>query len=161
MDAELLKAFNKQLNQELQNAYLYLSMAAFFDEKSLSGFSHYFKIQAKEELEHAMKFYEHIIDRGGEIELYDIPAPPKRWNSPLELVEEFYNAERRNTERIWELVDLAIKHNDKAAESFLKWFVDEQVEEEKNASELLAKIKLIGDNIAGLLQLDRVLAERK
>ncbi|MCC5990581.1 MAG: ferritin [Thermosphaera sp.] len=161
MNEEVLKALNKQLNQELQNAYLYLSMAAFFDEKSLTGFSHYFKVQAKEELEHAMKFYEHIIDRGGVVELYDVPAPSKKWKSILEAVQEFYDAEVRNTGRIWELVNIARKHEDKATEVFLQWFINEQVEEEKNASELLAKVKMVGDNIAGILALDRMLAERK
>ncbi|WP_448579646.1 ferritin [Thermosphaera sp.] len=161
MNEEVLKALNKQLNQELQNAYLYLSMAAFFDEKSLTGFSHYFKIQAKEELEHAMRFYEYIIDRGGVIELYDVPAPTKKWASILDAVKEFYEAEVRNTGRIWELVDLVRKHEDKATEAFLQWFINEQVEEEKNASDLLAKVKLVGDNIAGILALDRMLAERK
>ncbi|MGB9827442.1 MAG: ferritin [Thermosphaera sp.] len=161
MNEEVLKALNKQLNQELQNAYLYLSMAAFFDKKSLAGFSHYFKVQAKEELEHAMRFYEYIIDRGGVIELYDISAPSKKWGSIMEAVQEFYDAEVRNTGRIWELVDLVRKHEDKATEAFLQWFINEQVEEEKNASDLLAKVKLVGDNIAGILALDRMLAERK
>jgi ferritin len=161
MNEEILKALNKQLNQELQNAYLYLSMAAFFDERSLTGFSHYFKVQAKEELGHAMKFYEYIVDRGGAVELYDVPAPSKKWSSIMDAIREFYDAEVSNTKRIWELVNIARKHEDKATEAFLQWFINEQVEEEKNASELLAKVKLIGDNVAAILTLDRVLAERK
>ncbi|MEM0340227.1 MAG: ferritin [Acidilobaceae archaeon] len=161
MNVELLSALNKQLNQELRNAYLYLSMAAYFDSISLSGFAHYFKMQAKEELEHALKIYEHVIDRGQKVELYDVILEKKNWNSVLEAIKDFYEAEVSNTQRIWRLVDLARSVGDKATETFLQWFINEQVEEEKQAMELLAKAEMIGNNIAGLLMLDRMLAERK
>lgn len=153
--------FNRQLNQELRNAYLYLAMTAYFDSLSLTGFAHYFKVQAKEELEHVMRFYEFMVDRGWEIELQDVPKPKAKWGSVLEAAEDFLAAETENTKRIWKMVDLAREAGDKAAESFLQWFVNEQVEEEKNASELLAKVKLAKDHPAALLALDRMLAERK
>ncbi|AKG38576.1 ferritin [Infirmifilum uzonense] len=153
--------FNRQMNQELRNAYLYLSMAAYFDSLSLNGFANYFKVQAREELEHAMKLYQFIIDRGWEVELEDIPKPKTRWSSILEAVEDFLKAEQENTQSIWRMVDHARQAGDKAAENLLQWFVSEQVEEEKIASELLAKVKLIKDNPAGIIALDRVLAERK
>jgi ferritin len=161
IDRELLEALNKQLNQELQNSYLYLSMAAYFENISLTGFAHYFKIQAKEELEHAMKIYSYILDRGEKVEFFDVPRPKSGWGSVLEAIEDFYNSEVTNTQRIWRLVDLARSKGDKATESFLKWFVDEQVEEEKNASELLAKVRMTKDSPPALLALDSVLAQRK
>ncbi|MCY0890730.1 MAG: CoA transferase [Pyrobaculum arsenaticum] len=160
-DKELVEALNRQLNYELRNAYLYLSMAAYFDGLSLGGFAHFFKVQANEELKHALRFYNHLVERGWKVELYDIPKPKSGWGSVLEAVEDFYNAEVENTKRIWELVDLAKAKGDKATESFLKWFVDEQVEEEKLAAELLAKVKLAKDSPAALLTLDNLLAQRK
>lgn len=161
MDDGLARALNRQLNQELRNAYLYMSMAAYFEELSLSGFAHYFMVQAREELEHAMRIFRHLADRGVRIELLDIPAPVSKWESPLKVIEAFLAAERENTSRIWELYELAKKTGDKATEVFLHWFINEQVEEEKNAMDLLAKVKAIGDNYAQLLVLDRFLTERK
>ncbi len=158
---EVLKALNKQLNEELRNAYLYLAMAAYFDEKGLDGFAHFFKVQAREELEHAMKIYEYIIARNGRIELYDVPKPEANWKDIVGVVEEFYRAEVENTKRIWELVDVAEKHGDKATVSFLKWFIDEQVEEEQLASDLKAKIEFVANNPPGILALNRELRQRK
>lgn len=158
---EVREDFNRQLNQELMNAYVYLSMAAYFDSISLTGFAHYFKVQAREELEHAMKIYEFMADRGWRIELQTLPKPKANWSGVLEAVEDFLKAEEENTKRIWKMVDLARQAGDKAAENFLQWFVNEQVEEEKNASELQAKVKLLKDHPIGLLMLDRMLAERK
>ncbi|MDH5806703.1 MAG: ferritin [Candidatus Methanomethylicaceae archaeon] len=152
---------NKQLNQELKNAYLYLSMAAFFDNLNLKGFSNYFKVQAKEELEHAMKIYEFIYNTEGKVILYDIAKPRDNWNTIIEVIEDFYNAEIENTKRIYELVDIAKEENNKVVESFLKWFIDEQVEEISNASDLLAKIKFIGEQKNALIMLDSKLSERK
>lgn len=161
MDREVLEALNKQLNQELRNAYLYLAMAAYFDHLSLSGFAHYFKVQAKEELEHAMKIYEYVVARGDRVELQDVSVGKKNWSSPLEAARDFYEAEKENTQRIWNLVELARKSGDKATEAFLQWFVNEQVEEEEQALDLLSKLEMIKENVAALLALDRVLAERK
>lgn len=161
MEREMLEALNRQLNQELRNAYLYLAMAAYFENLPLSGFAHYFKVQAKEELEHAMKIYDYIVARGDRVELQDVPVPKKSWSSVLEAVKDFYEAEKENTQRIWSLVEIARKHGDKATESFLYWFVNEQVEEEKQALDLLSKVEMVKDNVAALLALDRILAERK
>lgn len=161
MEKEVLGALNKQLNQELRNAYLYLAMAAYFDQLSLKGFAHYFKVQAREELGHAMKIYDYITARGGTVDLQDVVLEKKSWSSVLEVARDFVEAEKANTRRIWSLVDLARKHNDKATEAFLQWFVNEQVEEEASAQELLAKVEMVKDNAAALLALDRILAERK
>lgn len=159
--ANLRTEFNRQMNQELRNAYLYLAMTAYFDSLSLTGFANYFRVQAKEELGHAMRFYDFMVDRGWEVELQEVPKPKTKWSSVLEAAEDFLAAETENTKRIWRLVDLAREAGDKAAENFLQWFVSEQVEEEKNASELLAKVRMARDQPAALLALDRALAERK
>lgn len=161
MEREVIDALNKQLNQELRNAYLYLAMTAYFENLPLGGFAHYFKVQAREELEHAMKIFDYIVARGDRVELQDVPVPKKSWSSVLEAVRDFYEAERENTQRIWNLVEVARKHGDKATELFLNWFVNEQVEEEKQALDLLSKVEMVKDNVAALLALDRILAERK
>lgn len=161
MQKELQEALNKQLNRELRNAYLYLAMSAFFEEKGLSGFAHYFRLQSKEELGHAMRIYKFLSDRGWRIELYDIPAPSTNWEKPINAIREFLESERSNTKRIWELVDIARRAGDKATEQFLQWFIEEQVEEEKSALDLYTKLEMIGDNISALLMFDQLLAQRK
>ena len=115
---DLRAEFNRQMNQELRNAYLYLAMAAYFDSLSLTGFAHYFKVQAREELGHAMKFYEFMVDRGWEVELQDVPKPKTKWGSVLEAAEDFLAAETENTKRIWRLVDLARGAGDKAPRTY-------------------------------------------
>jgi len=161
LDKKVEEILNKQLNQELQNAYLYLSMASYFTGLNLNGFAHYFLVQAKEEVEHAMKIFRYISDRGGKVELYEIPRPRSNWSSIEEAIEDFYNSEVANGKRIWELVEVVNKIGDKATESFLKWFIDEQVEEEKNSQELLAKIKMVKESLPALLMLDNILGQRK
>jgi ferritin len=161
LDKKVEEVLNKQLNQELQNAYLYLSMASYFTSLNLNGFTHYFLVQAKEEVEHAMKIFRYISDRGGKVELYEIPRPRSNWSSIEEAIEDFYNSEVANSKRIWELVEIVNKIGDKATESFLKWFIDEQVEEEKNSQELLAKIKMVKESLPALLMLDNILGQRK
>ncbi|MEM4224676.1 MAG: ferritin, partial [Desulfurococcaceae archaeon] len=138
-----------------------LAMAAYFDGLSLEGFAHYFKVQAREEVEHALRIYQFIVDRGQRVEIDDVVLEKKNWSSVLEAVRDFYEAEKSNTQRIWNLVDLARRTGDKAAEAFLQWFVNEQVEEEKSAMDLLAKVEMLKDNVIGILNLDRILAERK
>ena len=107
---DLRTEFNRQMNQELRNAYLYFAMTAFFDSLSLTGFANYFKVQAREEMGHAMKFYEFTVDRGWEVELQDVPKPKTKWSSVLEAVEDFLAAEVENTKRIWRIVDLSLIH---------------------------------------------------
>ncbi len=161
MDAKVLKALNEQLNSELYSAYLYLSMAAFFDSKGLSGFAHFMKVQAKEELEHAMKFYEYINSRGGRVELYAIQEPPREWASVTDAIRAALEHERSVTRAIHKLVDLAKEADDKATEVFLHWFVEEQVEEEKMFSDILQLLELAGETPQALLMLNAKLGERK
>ena len=161
VDAKVLKALNEQLNSELYSAYLYLSMAAFFDSKGLSGFAHFMKVQAKEELEHAMKFYEYINSRGGRVELYAIQEPPREWASVTDTIRAALEHERSVTRAIHKLVDLAKEVDDKATEAFLHWFVGEQVEEEKMFSDILQLLEFAGETPQALLMLDAKLSERK
>jgi ferritin len=157
MEAEL----NKQINEELYSAYLYLSMSADFESKNMNGIAHWMKVQAHEETEHAMKIYAHIIDRGGKVTLLGLKQPPASWKGPLEAFQAAYGHEKHITSCINALVDVASKEKDNAAGVMLQWFVTEQVEEEANASEIVEKLKMIGNNTGALFMLDKVLGERK
>lgn len=157
---KLEKAVNEQINKELFSEYLYLSMAAFFEAQDLDGFANWFHVQTQEEHFHAMKFYKYVIDRGGEIELGALDKPEKDFVSPLKAFEAALKHEQFITKSISDLMDLAIKENDHSLKSFLQWYVDEQVEEEANAEKLIAKLKLIGNDGNGLLNLDKELMTR-
>lgn len=158
---KMQKAINKQINAELYSSYLYLSMSAHFKALNFKGFAHWLALQAKEENTHAMKFYEYLIDRGGKVNLTDIDAPRTDWKSPLAVFEEVYEHELKVTSLITDLVKLAKDEGDYATESLLKWFVDEQVEEEANALEIIDKLKRIKDSANGLFMMDHELGERK
>ena len=141
------KALNGQLNAEVYSGYLYLSMAAYFEDEDLAGFANWMRVQAEEELEHGMKFYDYIIRRGASVTLTAIEAPQTEWDSPVAAFEHVLEHEKKVSGLINDLVDIAIEEKDHATNNFLQWFVEEQVEEEENAMELVAKIKLAdGDN---------------
>lgn len=154
------KALNDQTNAEMYSAYLYLSMAAFFQAEGLSGFSTWMRVQAREEMVHAMKFYDFINERGGRVTLQPIEAPPDAWDSPLAVFEATYRHEQKVTTLINNLVDLALAEHDHATHIFLQWFVTEQVEEEDSANEVIQKINLVGDAKGGMFMLDRELGQR-
>lgn len=158
---KMTKAINKQINAELESSYLYLAMAADFAAKNWQGFAHWMDLQAKEENAHAMKFFKYILERGGEVELDDIKAADAGWKTPLEVFEEVYQHELKVTVLINDLLKLARQEGDAATESMLKWFIDEQVEEEAHAKEIVDKLKLIKDSTNGLFMLDHELGERK
>ncbi len=161
MDKKLVNILNEQLNKELYNASLYLSMAAYFDYNNLQGFANFFKVQAKEELNHAMKIYEFMNDRGVRVRIGGIPEPKQDWSSPVEAVEDFYKAEVENSKAIFKIDDLAKEINDKTVEHLMRWFIEEQIEEEKLSSELLAKVMMVKDSPHGLYMLNKELSERK
>ncbi len=161
INPKLLEKLNEQINSELYSAYLYLGMAAYFDEKGLSGFAHWFKIQAKEETEHAMMFYNHIMDRGGKIELKPIQAPSYNWPTITGVFKHALNHEKEVTARIHSLLDLARETGDKPAEVFLMKFVEEQVEEEKIFSEILQLLEYAGETPQTILMLNAKLGQRK
>lgn len=158
---KMQKAINKQINAELYSSYLYLAMAAHFEENNLLGFAQWLKIQAKEENTHGMKFYEYVIERGGRVILTEIAAPPAEWKSPLAAFEAVYAHELKVTALINDLLELAKEEGDAASELMLQWFIDEQVEEEANAILIVEKLKMIKDAPQGLLMLDKELGERK
>ncbi len=152
--------FNAQLNREYYSSYLYLAMAAYFETVDLPGFANWMRVQADEEKIHAMKFYDFIIERDGEVDLDAIQKPPQKWTSPLKAFEEALKHEKFITGHINKLVDLSLAEKDHAAHSFLKWFVDEQVEEEDNANQIIGKLKLVGDSGGGMFMLDSELGKR-
>jgi ferritin len=151
---------NKQLNAELYSSYLYLSMSAYFQSLNLSGFANWMRVQAQEELMHAMKFYDFINEREGRVTLQAVEVPPSEWASPLAVFEHVYEHEQKVTGLINDLVNLAIGERDHATNNFLQWFVSEQVEEEASANEVVQRLKLLGDDKSGLFMLDRELAQR-
>jgi ferritin len=154
------EALNGQLNAELYSAYLYLSMAAYFESVDLAGFANWMRIQNQEEQFHAMKFYDYIIERGGRVTLRSIKAPPSNWDSPLAVFEVTLEHERKVTGLINDLVYLARQEKDNASEIFLQWFVNEQVEEEDNVSKVLGQLKLIKDSPQALFMMDKEIGQR-
>lgn len=157
---KVLKALNSQLNAELYSAYLYLSMEAYFESIDLSGFANWMRAQAQEELVHAMKFYDYIVQRGERIDLSSIDEPQKEWDSPLAVFEHVYKHEKMVTGLINDLVTLSTSENDHATTNFLQWYVAEQVEEEESASGVLQRVKLTADSPGGLFMLDTELGQR-
>lgn len=161
LSKKLENAINKQINAELWSAYLYLSMSAYFESINLSGFANWMKIQANEEVEHAMKFYNHINDRRGRVTLSAIGAIPTTWKSPLHAFDEAFKHEQKVTGMIENLADLAAKEKDYAATNMLNWFHDEQVEEEQQTDAIVQKLKMIENSTGQLFMLDRELGKRK
>jgi ferritin len=153
-------ALNGQLNAELYSSYLYLSMNAYFKSVNLDGFANWMYYQAQEELEHSMKFYDFIIQRGGKVVLTQVEAPPTEWDSPLAVFEATLAHEQKVTGLINDLVEIALEERDHASHIFLQWFVSEQVEEEESVGGVLEQLKLMGDAKGGLFMIDRELAKR-
>jgi len=160
LNQRIQDAFNRQLNAELFSAYLYLSMSAYFESIGLKGMASWMRVQAQEEMQHAMKFYGFINDRGGRVDLVRIETPQGEWGSPLAVFETTCEHEAKVTGLINDLVDLTIKEKDHAANAFLQWFVTEQVEEEASAKEVADKLKLAGDNPGVLFMIDQELGQR-
>src|SRR5574344_277578 len=157
---ELESAINKQINAEFWSAYLYLSMSADFASKGLPGFANWMEIQFKEEQDHAMKFLNYILSRGGKVELKPIAKVEKSWKSPLAAFKSTLEHEQVVTKLINDLYALATEEKDYATQSMLKWFIDEQIEEEENAQALIDTLTLLDGNGYGIYQLDKELAAR-
>jgi len=156
----VLKALNEQINAEQYSALLYLSMSAWFEDKGLPGFANWMYVQYQEELTHANKIFKYVIERSGKVELKGIEQMPVEFESVLQVVEKTLEHERYITELINNLVDVAFEARDHATQSFLQWFVDEQVEEEANVTEILDSLKLIEGKGNGLFMLERELRQR-
>ncbi len=157
---EIEEAINKQINAELYSSYLYYSMSAWFESISLTGFAHWMKAQALEEMTHVQKFFDYVNDRGGRVKLMPIEAPQSDWDSPQAAFETTLDHEVSVTGMVNSLVDLAMKNSDHATTNFLQWFVGEQVEEEAGVDAILQKVKLVDNSQGGLFMLDQELGQR-
>ncbi len=151
---------NDQINYELFSSYLYLAMSADFKAKGFNGFAKWMQIQAQEELAHAMGFYNYVLSRGGHLNLIAIKAPRGQWNSALDAFSDTLKHEQSVTTRINEIAKIARDGDDFASANFIQWYVNEQVEEEANAQEIVNQLQMIDDSQQGLFMLDRNLATR-
>jgi len=158
--AKMEQAINSQINAELYSAYLYYAMSAWSAGNDMPGMTNWFKIQALEELVHVDKFFGYINDRGGRVKLGAVEAPPVEWESALAVFAASLEHEKKVTGLINNLVNLATEEKDRTTESFLQWFVTEQIEEEATQHDLVGKLKLIGDSGAGRYMFDKELAAR-
>jgi len=154
-------AMNDQIQRELESAYIYLSMAAYFDSSNLPGFAHWMRVQFQEEQAHAFKFYDFVYDRGGQVILQAIGQPPVEFQSPLDAFEKALAHEQKITGHINDLYALAVEEKDYASQILLQWFVEEQVEEEKSAGDIVDMLDRIGDSYHALVMLDRELSRRQ
>ena len=160
INEKMNKAFNDQINAELYSAYLYLSMNAYFEEQSLTGFANWMKIQVQEEIAHGMGMYDYLNSRDGHIILEEINKPDCTWNSPLEVFEAVLKHEKHVTSLINNLADVAEAQKDRAAMQFINWYIKEQVEEEATAKTIVDKLKMAGNDTNALLLLDSELGSR-
>ena len=153
-------AINQQINKEMYSSYVYLSMAAYFEAQNLPGAAQWMRKQSAEETEHGMKFFEFLIERGVRVALQAIDQPPTDFGSPLLAFQEVLAHEQKVTKSIHDLYALAVKEADYPTQVLLHWFINEQVEEEKNASSVVEQLKMVGDSPAALFMIDRQLAAR-
>ena len=160
INQKIEQAFNKQINAETYSAYMYWSMSAALEEMNLPGCARWMRMQAREEMTHAQKFYDHIVERGGRVILTAIEAPPTEWDSLKAVFEATLQHEQKVTGLINDLVDLAAAEKDHAAAMCLQWFVTEQVEEEATVMDILGKLEIVGQTPGGLYMLDKEMGQR-
>jgi ferritin len=158
---EVQDALNEQIKHEFYAAYQYLGMMTYFEGKSLDGFASWMRHQAEEEVAHAMRLVDFLLDRGGEIELQAIERPKTGFTSPLEVMRAALAHEQTVTAMINDLYELAVAHNDYPAQVLLQWFISEQVEEEKSAGDIIDKLEFAADSPSAILVLDERLGQRK
>lgn len=157
---ELQDALNRQINNEMSSAYFYLSMAAYGESVNLPGMAHWMRVQYQEEVEHAMKFFDFITDRGGRVLLQTIPQPSTEFKSALDIFEQTLAHEQKVTDAINKLYELTLQKKDYPCQVFLQWFITEQVEEEKEASQIVETLKVISDKPHSLIYMDKQLSKR-
>lgn len=160
LSEKLQAAINAQIQHELYSAYLYLAMSAHFEANNLAGFAKWTRMQAEEEQEHAMKFFDFINDRGGRVKLEAIAQPPFEFGTPLEVFEQIYAHEQKVTSLIHKLYETALAEKDYPAQVMLHWFIDEQVEEEKNSSDIVAQLKMVEQHMGNIMYIDRHVGKR-
>ena len=160
LSQKIRDALNLQINVELSSAYRYLAMSAYCDETNLKGGASWLRLQWKEELAHATKLIDYMAERGGGVSLKAIAEPPQQFGSLLDVFEKVLHDEQEVTAAIYRIYDAALEERDYAAQALMQWYVQEQVEEENNAQEVVSMLRLAGDSPSGLLLVDRSLAER-
>lgn len=153
-------AINEQINAELYSSYLYLSMGAHFETVNLPGFANWMKVQSQEEYGHGMKFFHFVNERSGKVVLEAIAKPPAEFKTPLDIMKKVLEHEKKVTAMIEALYELALKEKDYPTQVMLQWFIAEQVEEEKNATDIIELLKSIGDSPAGMAMVDAKLGAR-
>jgi len=158
---KLEKAFNDQINAEFYSEYFYLSMLAYFEQQNMKGFKNWMNVQMQEERAHAFGLFHYLHERGGKVVLEKIDKPRTDWNSPLEVMEEVLKHEKLVTSKINALIDIAEEVKDRAAVSFLDWYVKEQTEEEASVEKVLKTMKNICNDKLCLYMFDKELGERK
>ncbi|WP_406656838.1 ferritin [Methanolobus sp. ZRKC2] len=161
LSKKMTEALNEQINKEMYSAYLYMSMSAHCTNVGLDGFANWFMVQYQEEMTHAMKIYDYLNEQGEKVRLEAIEKPPSEFGTILDMFEATLGHEQFITKSIHGLVDLANEEKDYATQIFLQWFVTEQIEEEANDNEIIAKLKMVGNEGNGLFMLDRDMAARK
>jgi ferritin len=161
MSKTMQDALNEQMKQEFYSSYLYLSMSAYCDRANLPGLARWMRGQAQEETKHAMKIFDHVLDRGGKVELRELGRPPADFASPREVFDQAHQHEQQVTASINKVYGLAVDERDFASTVFLDWFVQEQVEEEKTSGLLAEQFRMVGEDRPGLLMLDRELGQRR
>lgn len=151
---------NKQINAEFWSAYLYLSMSSYLAQKGLTGFANWMRVQYQEEVSHALKIFDYVIARGGNVRLEPIAAVETDWKGIKEIFDSTYEHECKVTDMIHNCYETALKERDHATANMLQWFIDEQAEEEESALEIIDKLKMVGDNGAALYMMDKELGAR-
>ena len=161
MKENITKIVNEQIQEEMFSSYLYLSMAAYLENQNLKGFANWMRVQAKEEYDHALGFFNYLLTRGAKVELLALAKPEHNFSDTMDILTKTLAHENHITAKIHAIYELALQEKDFALHSFLKWYVDEQVEEEANAQELIDKVKILGGNGEALYLLDRELLARQ
>lgn len=160
LNKKVLNAINEQINAEIWSGYMYLAMSSYFAAEGLNGFANWMRVQWQEELSHALKFFDYLIERGEQPILKPITEVPEKWDSPMHAMQETLKHEQHVTALINNLMDIAIAEKDHATKSMLNWYVDEQVEEEANAQEIIDSLSLISQSGNGIYMLDKELKTR-
>lgn len=160
INEKVRNAMNEQVKLELESFYIYMSMVAYFHNQGLDGMAHWMRCQAHEEMIHAMKFFDHILDRGGAVTLLDLKQIKTTWKEPLEAWQDAYEHEKFITGKINGLTKISREENDYTSEPLLSWFLNEQIEEEKNTEKVSRELAMVKGSKEGILMLDRELAAR-
>ncbi len=153
-------AIDVHIQVEMYSANLYLSMSAYCESINFKGFAHWLRVQSQEEMHHAMKFFDYLTDRGGRVLLGAIEQPPQEFKSPRDVFEQTLEHEKKITAKIYRLYEMAMSEKDYATQSMLQWFISEQVEEEARASEIVEKLRMIGESSNAIFMVDKEVGKR-